>query len=99
MPKHLIQVEENTSANIIATGDANNAVPGQFYYATDTEKYFFGKQDGSVQGPIPSDAGNFHNYGDFNNDTHAAGNGVPVGGYYTLTEASGFEGMVKQRKS
>lgn len=36
-------------------------------------------------------------YGEYDDDAHAAANGVPVGGYYVRTAASGFEGLVKKR--
>lgn len=48
MPKHLIQVESNTEANILAIGAANNACEGQFYFATDTNKYYFGQVGGTL---------------------------------------------------
>jgi len=98
MPTHLIQVDENTETNILAIGTANNACPGQFYYATDTEKYYFGKQDGTLEGPIPSDGGDFTNYGEFNDDASAGAGGCPIGGYYTLSDATGYGGIVKMRR-
>lgn len=50
--EHLTIQARDVKANILAIGTANNAVPGQWYLATNTNEYFFGAQDGSLVGPI-----------------------------------------------
>lgn len=55
--EHLTIQDRDTKSNILAIGTANNAVPGQWYLATNVNEYYFGAQDGSLIGPlIPQNA-------------------------------------------
>ncbi len=55
-----VTVFEDTESNIIAIGAAFSAIPGQFYYSTDTGIYYHGLPDGSVyplaSGTFPNDS-------------------------------------------
>ena len=49
---HIHKILDTESA-ILALGASNSATAGQFYYATDTDIYFLGQQDGSIL-PYPA---------------------------------------------
>lgn len=51
----LAAMAEDTRVNILAINAAQGAIPGQYYRATDTDEYAFGKQDGSLRWLANSD--------------------------------------------
>ena len=57
MPEHLTSISPQLESTIILLGAGNNAIPQQFYFATDTNTYYYGNMDGSVtlltKGPYP----------------------------------------------
>lgn len=98
MPLHLIQKANDTKVNIEAIGDANDACPGQWYFATDTGQYYYGLNDGSLAGPVG--IGEDVTPGPYASDEAAALDGVAVGQKYKLSADniwSMAEGVVKYR--
>ena len=89
-----------TEAEILAIGTALNACPAGVYLS-DTNKLWICATDGSLIGPYITEADSGPNfYGDYNNDTEAGANGVPLQGIYFLTltnDYGGIEGMPKKR--
>lgn len=52
MFEHITIQNRGLKSAMLAIGAAFNAIPGQFYLATNTNEYFYGAQDGSLIGPI-----------------------------------------------
>ena len=97
MPLHLIQKANDTKVNIEAIGAANDACPGQWYFATDTGQYYYGLNDGSLAGPVGLEE---HIPGPFASDEEADANGVAINQKYRLSIGNIYsmaEGVVKFR--
>jgi hypothetical protein len=50
--EHLTIQDRGLKSYILGIGAANDAWPGQFYLAENTNEYFYGAQDGSLIGPL-----------------------------------------------
>jgi len=91
MPKHIIQKAKDTEVNILAIGAANEACEGQLYFATDTQRYYYGLTDGSLFGPLARDLSGLSKYA---SDGAAASGGVAVGEFY-IADAGHIEGAIE----
>lgn len=85
MAKHVID-KPLTEAEIDLLDQGATACPGALYRSTDTRKFWFGAEDGTLIGPFTgAEVETPKFYGDYFDDNEAGQNNVPLGGVYFVT--------------